>query len=199
MNASSVPLVIFSRLCCLSSGGNLESNPINSLVKTTRREFCNKREMKMVNIPIYKNKLLQLILPTILVFLILLKINNNISINFSIDIIINTKINAWKKKLRKRNIIIIQMLKISLQKVSASCSVTTSAWGLIPFFGRLMNKIRVSSFQTQYRENKKFEASWLCLSLFLWIRAQESHKNTFSLGHWPNWERAEGWGVALQN
>ena len=64
------------------------------------------------------------------VFLILLKIYNNISINFSVGIIIN-----------------------------ASCSVTTSAWGLIPFFGRLMNKIRVSSFQTQYRENKKFEAS----------------------------------------
>ena len=79
------------------------------------------------------------------------------------------------------------MLKISIQKVSASCSVTTSAWGLIPFFGRLMNKIRVSSFQTQYRENKKFEASWLCFSLSLWITAQESHKNTLSFAHWPNW------------
>ena len=55
MNASSVPLVIFSRLCCLSSGGNLESNPINSLVKTTRREFCNKEKMKIVNIPININ------------------------------------------------------------------------------------------------------------------------------------------------
>ena len=152
-----------------------------SFSKITLAVKKSKREMKMVNIPIYKNKLLQLILPTILVFLILLKINNNISINFSIDIIINTKINAWKKKLRKRNIMIIQMLKISLQKVSASCFVTTSAWGLIPFFGRLMNKIRVSSFQTQYRENKKFEASWLCLLSFLVLCYQGKCKTEMRL------------------
>ena len=118
-------------------------------------------------------------------FLILLKIYNNISINFSVGIIINTKITRCVKELWKKTQ--RMMLKISIQKVSASCSVTTSAWGLIPFFGRLMNKIRVSSFQTQYRENKKFEASWLCFSLSLWITAQESHKNTLSFAHWPNW------------